>query len=107
MVLSGLEWSRLNNTIKEAIKHQNRTSEPSTITNVTTGSGQTKFEVDIESSKVVFVRTSGRRPKMDKLFEISWSAYSEKKTRRVVKWSLSGQQVVLSGLEWSKLIFST
>ena len=78
VVLSGLEWSRLNNTIKEAIKHQNRTSEPSTITNVTTGSGQTKFEVDIEWSKVVFVRTSGLRPEPDRPFESPWSTYSEK-----------------------------
>ena len=72
---------------------------------MTTGIGQTKFEVDIEWSKVVFVRTSGRRPKMDTPFESSWSAYSDKMTHRVVKWSLSGQQVVLSGLEWSKLFF--
>ena len=54
------------------------------------------FNSDLEWSRVVFIRASGRRPKLVTSFESPWSAYSGKMTSWLVnKWS----QVVMSGLD--------
>ena len=53
----------------EAIKHQNRSSEPSSSTSMTTRSGQIMIKRDLEWSRVVFIRVSGRRPKPGTSFE--------------------------------------
>ena len=84
MVLSGLEWSRSKIYIGEAIRHQNRPFGLSTITNMTTRSGQIILKFSIEWSKVVFVRLSSLISEQGASFENQWSVHLEKLP---VEWS--------------------
>ena len=64
---SGLKWLRVVKA--EFFECENRSSEPSSSTSMTTRSGQIMIKRDLEWSRVVFIRVSGRRPKPGTSFE--------------------------------------